>query len=92
MNVQNVEKSLPVRSVEKPIAWLGEDRLLLDDTTRFGLRRRVFARKGEWVDFLTHLKQAVDMARGADVFHWMFESGGFFFLWIVWKETKNEKL
>ena len=81
-----------LRQVEKPIAWLGKDRLLLDDTTRFGLRRRVFARKGEWVDFLTHIKQAVDMAKGADVFYWMFERDSFFYLWIVWKETKNEKI
>lgn len=92
MNAQNVERSLPVRSVDKPIAWLGNDRLLLDDKTRFGLRRRVFARKGEWVEYLTHLKQAMDMAKGADVFHWMFESGDFYYLWIVWKETKDENL
>lgn len=79
--------SIGLRPVEKPIAWLGKDRLLLDDKTRFGLRRRVFARKGEWVDFLTHIKQARDMARGADIFYWMFDSDDFFFLWIVWKET-----
>lgn len=83
-----MEKSLPVRSVDKPIAWLGSDRLLLDDTSRFGLRRRVFARKGEWVDYLTHLRQAVDMAKGAEVFHWMFERDDFYILWVVWKETK----
>ena len=88
MNVQNVEKSLPVRSVDKPIAWLGADRLLLDDTTQYGLRRRVFARKGEWVDYLIHLKHARDMANGAEVYPWMFEQDGFFYLWIVWKETK----
>lgn len=79
---------MPVRSVDKPIAWLGSDRLLLDDTSRFGLRRRVFARKGEWVDYLTHLRQAKDMAKGADVSQWMFEHEGFFYLWIVWKEKK----
>ena len=90
MNVQNVERSLPVRSVDKPIAWLGADRLLLDDTTQYGLRRRVFARKGEWVDYLIHLKHARDMAKGAEVYPWMFEQDGFFYLWIVWKEKRNE--
>lgn len=83
-----MERSLDVRPLNRPIAWMGSDRLLLDDTTRFGLRRRVFARKSEWVDFLTHIKQARDMARGSNIYYWMFESEDFYFLWIVWKETK----
>lgn len=77
---------MSVRPVEKPLAWLGSDRLLLDDTSRFGLRRRVIARKGEMMDIVTHIRQAMDAARGAEVYWWMFERDVFWFLWIVWKE------
>ena len=77
---------MSVRPVEKPLAWLGSDRLLLDDTSRFGLRRKVIARKGEMMDMVTHIRQAMEMARGAEVYWWMFERDEFWLLWIVWKE------
>jgi len=77
-----------VRPVEKPLAWLGDDRLLLDDTSRFGLRRRVIARKGDMPHMVTHVRQAMDAAGKAEVRYWMFERDEFWFLWICWKEKK----
>ena len=78
---------MAMRPVAAPLAWLGrDDRLLLDDTSRFGLRRRVIARKGEMMDVETHILMATDMAKGAEVYGWMIERDDFFFLHIVWKE------
>jgi hypothetical protein len=79
---------MAVRPVDRLLGWLGADRLLLDDVSRFGLRRRVLARKGEWIDIVTHIHQSVQAAKGAEVFYWMFERDEYFYLWIVWKETK----
>lgn len=86
IDVQPAARLSAVREVNQPLAWLGSDRLLLDDTSRFGLRRRVIARKGEMMDMVRHISQAMDAARGAEVDWWMFERGEFWFLWIVWKE------
>lgn len=73
--------------VTNPLAWLGrDDRLLLDDTSRFGLRRRVIARKGTMMDVEAHILLAEKMARGAEVCGWLYELDDYFFLWIVWKE------
>lgn len=78
----------PVRPVDQPIAWVGADRILLDDVSRFGLRRQVIARRGEpmdveiWVDAASNQSS---MSR--DRIHWwLVERGEYWFLWIVWKE------
>lgn len=75
-----------VRPVGSPLAWLGrDDRLLCDDLTRYGLRRRVIARKSEMMDMVTHIRQAIEMAKGAEVSWWMVERDEFYYLWIAWK-------
>jgi hypothetical protein len=73
--------------LQKPIAWVGEDkadRLLVDDTTRHGLRRMVVARKGEPMEVSIWLSTAESEARGP-VDSWLVERDGFFLLWMVWK-------
>lgn len=78
------------RPAHNPLAWLGEDRLLLDDTSRFGLRRRVIARKGDYPAMMIYIPQAMEMANGADVHWWMVEKDdGFLYLWIVWKDKRK---
>lgn len=75
------------RPVHSPLAWLGDDRLLLDDTSRFGLRRRVIARKGDYPAMTIYIPQAMEKANGAQVYWWMVEKDdGFIYLWIVWKD------
>ena len=78
---------MTIRPVSNQLSWLGrDDRLLLDDVSCFGLRRRVIARKGEMMDVEAHIQLAADMARGAEVYGWLVESEGINYLWIVWKE------
>lgn len=74
---------------QKPIAWLGDDRLLLDDITVYGLRRRVLARKGDLVNLITHMHQAGQLAGSSPLNHWMFEKDDFYYLWIVWKDKRK---
>jgi hypothetical protein len=75
-----------VRPVDQPLAWIGNDRLLLNDRTTTGLRRRVIACKDEMPYQVEHLCQAYREAGKAKVDSWMFEQDGFYYLWIVWKE------
>ena len=76
---------MQARPVDRPLAWLGSDRLLLDDTSRYGLRRKVIARKDEMMDMVMHLQMAMIQAGQARVYYWMFERDGFWFLWMCWK-------
>lgn len=69
-----------------PIAWVGEDRLVVKDCTRYGLNRRVIARKGDLpnvYDWLMHCNQE---ANDMQVYHWMVEVESYYVLWIVWKD------
>ncbi len=76
-----------LRPLSSPLAWFGEDRVLLDDVTRYGLRRRVVARKGGWPDHQAFLAVATQEAKGAEIHCWVYEQveTGFAFLWICWK-------
>jgi hypothetical protein len=74
--------------LHNPIAWIGDDRLLISDVTRYGLRRKLVARKGEPMDVETWMGVAEKEAQGNPVQGWLVEVGEFYFLWIVWKETK----
>lgn len=78
-------RSSAVRPVSQPIAWVGADRILLDDMSRFGLRRKVIARCGDLPDVMGFVQAAIGQAGGAEVHWWLAEHDGFWFLWIVWK-------
>ena len=82
-----------LRPTSSPIAWFGKDRLLLDDLTPYGLRRRVVARKGDWPDVQAFLAVAVKEAEGAEVHCWMYEQieNGFAYLWICWKVNEEAR-
>ena len=73
-----------------PVAWVGEhDRILLDDRTRFGLRRKVIARKDEAMDVEMWLNStAMFEAKGCTMFGWLVQKDGYFFLWLVWKDRR----
>lgn len=76
-----------VRPTNRPLAWIGADRLLLDDVTRYGLHRRVVARKGEPPNVGDYLSTAQGRTT-ANVYAWcVLRDDGFWYLWIVWKET-----
>jgi len=88
-----------VRPVDKPIAWVGHDRILLDDVSVCGLRRKVVARKEDvpnTVGFLEAAFREADLTpdpsperRGEKprVRWWLvYKSDGYFYLWIVWKK------
>ncbi len=85
MSVQIAATSSTARPPEHPLAWIGSDRLLLDDVTPYGLRRKVIARKNEMMDMVMYLQLAMIQAGKATVHYWMFERDGFWFLWMVWK-------
>lgn len=72
--------------VDKPLAWIGSDRLLLNDKTVYGLRRKVVARKEEIPNVVQLLQAAFQEARDAQVYWWLVEKDNVYFLWIVWKE------
>jgi hypothetical protein len=60
---------------------------LLDDITRYGLRRWVVARRGEPPE-VTELLEIVAGITQALVYAWCVEQDdGYWYLWIVWKET-----
>ena len=74
--------------LQKPVAWVGSDkadRLLISDRTRYGLNRRVVARKGEEMDVDAWLQSVEREARDNEIFFWLVEIDGFYFLWMVWK-------
>ena len=84
-----------LRPLDQPLAWVGADRILLDDVSRFGLRRKVIARKGGMMDVEAWLKVIGEQWRvnsdqsavSSEQLHcWLVERGEFWFLWIVWKE------
>jgi hypothetical protein len=74
----------------KPIAWAGDDRLLLNDRSKYGLRRKVIARKSDWLaNADAWIEGAEKEANGAEVLTWAFERDDFFYLWIIWKEKRK---
>lgn len=76
-----------LRPPKNPLAWVGNDRLLLDDQTVYGLRRKVIARKGDIPNQVTWLQAAYQQAGKADLNWWLVQKNdGFVYLWIVWKE------
>jgi hypothetical protein len=72
--------------VDQPIAWIGADRLLLNDITIYGLHRKVIVRKDDIPNVVGFVQVALQEARNAKVHWWLVEKNGFYFLWIVWKE------
>ena len=72
-----------------PIAWVGEDRILVNDTSRYGLRRKVIARKDAMMDVEMWLESTMQFeAKGKTVIGWLVEREGFFYLWLVWKDRR----
>lgn len=75
--------------VNQPLAWFGVDRLVLKDRTRYGLNRRVIARRlanGE-IDIETWLNAIKAEAFGKKVYGWLvYGEDLFVYLWLVWKE------
>jgi hypothetical protein len=74
--------------LQKPIAWVGADRLLISDITPNRLHRTVVARKGEVMDVESWMKTVVSQARENEVDGWLVEIGEFWFLWLIWKEIE----
>ena len=76
-----------VRPTDKPLAWVGPDRILLDDVTCHGLKRKVIARKDDWPDVMGFLAVAYKQAGDAPVSWWLVQKPDqYWYLWIVWKE------
>ncbi len=79
--------SNPLRPVDKPLAWVGPDRILLDDVSCFGLHRWVIARKEYCPDQVSFLLEAFNRAGEAEVRWWLlWKDDGYWYLWISWKE------
>ncbi len=72
-----------------PIAWVGEDRLVLRDCTRYGLSRRVIARKSDEPDVYQWLVHCDKEANEAKIYHWIVDVEDFKVLWIVWKDKRK---
>jgi hypothetical protein len=79
--------------LEKPLAWVGGgDRLLLDDITPYGLRRLVYARKGDLPDVESLMHAARRRADGAELSAWLVErDDGYWYLWVVWMEPEKAR-
>ena len=76
-----------VRPVNDPIAWVGADRILLDDVTSLGLHRKVIARKDDVPNVVTWLQAVFSEAGDAKVRWWLVpKDDGYLYLWIVWKK------
>lgn len=75
-----------VRPPDKPIAWVGADRILLDDVTSLGLRRKVIARRDDIPNVVTWLQAAFEEAGNARVHWWLVDKDPYSYLWIVWKK------
>jgi hypothetical protein len=73
----------------RPIAWAGDDRLLLNDCTPHGLRRKVIARKSDWLANAEEWIKGAEKEAGKAVDTIAFERDDFFFLWIFWKEKRK---
>ncbi len=79
-----------VNPIDQPLAWIGSDRLLLNDRTIYGLRRKVIARKDDIPNVVQLLQAAFQEARGRQVHWWLMQKDdGFVYLWIVWKERTS---
>ena len=81
-----------LRPMGEPLRWVGQDRVLLDDLTEYGLRRLVIARRDEPPEVADLLEMTAGMT-DAEVYAWcvkreLTEGKGDFvwFLWLVWKE------
>jgi hypothetical protein len=74
-----------------PIAWVGEDRLLLKDRTSYGLNRRLIARKHVEPDVEAWLTACEKEANGAEIWGWLAKlvHEDFYVLWIVWKDKSD---
>lgn len=90
-NAATAARRSSVRPVDKPLYWVGADRVLLDDTSRFGLRRKVIARRDGLPDMMAFLQAAFQLAGKADVCWWLVERNGYWFLWIVWKVKDGKR-
>lgn len=80
-------------NLQSPLAWVGPekaDRLLISDVTCYGLHRTVVARKGEMMDMVNWLTVVMREARENEVHYWLVEIGEFWFLWMIWKERKEQ--
>jgi hypothetical protein len=76
-----------VRLPTEPLAWIGEDRVLLNDLTTLGMRRKVFARQDDVPNVVGLLQAAFEEARDAKVHWWLIGMpNGFIYLWIIWKK------
>lgn len=77
-----------LRPVDKPVFWIGHDRVLCNDKTVYGLRRKVIARKDEPPNCVTWIAVAIEEAKPVMPKWWLArrESDGFWLLWITWKE------
>jgi len=87
-NAPTAARRSGVRPVDRPLAWIGADRLLCDDVTPYGLHRQVVARKNEPPNVNDYLA-AIQQKTNAEVHHWIVERDGFFCLWMVWKEPTH---
>lgn len=76
-----------VRPVDRPIAWVGHDRILLDDVTSLGLHRKVIARREDVPNAVAWLQAAFEEAKDARVHWWLVNKGNDVYLWIVWKKA-----
>ena len=75
-----------MRHPNNPLRWIGADRVLLDDITRYGLRRWVVARLGEPPE-VADLLEIVARITQAIVHAWcVAKDDGYWYLWMVWKE------
>jgi hypothetical protein len=85
-NAPNAERRSNIRPVNNPLAWIGADRLLLDDVTVYGLRRQVVAHKVVPPNVDVYLR-TVESRTTANVYAWcVLKDDGYWYLWIVWKE------
>jgi len=88
MNVPIVVNASNIRPVDKPLAWIGYDRILLDDVSRLGLHRYVIVRKNDPPDVAIYVEQASKKARYCE--SWLIHrDDDYWMLWIVWKERKE---
>lgn len=87
--VTAVNTQSALRPADQPLAWVGADRILLDDTSRYGLRRKVIARKEGVPDVEGFVQAAQKQAVDAEVSWWVSEKGEYVYLWIVWKPKRG---
>jgi hypothetical protein len=88
-NARSAKREPMPYDLQKPLAWVGADkadRLLISDVTRYGLHRKVVARKGELMDIEAWQQTVTSEAGKNEVEYWLVEIGEFYFLWMVWKE------